>query len=175
MSAERTHGRTLTMFGNTRAKSRLLIAGCINGTVCAGTDVVHAAMIECPPVDAELWYFPSLDPNGADLDTAREHPGARAFRQAAADLRPRITIVFRTGGPRPLVRGGERARRYARSTKLPYFREKPRGLALPGVDHVVIELPFGRASMRMAARLANGSTGSPGPASPRAPTRPAGG
>jgi hypothetical protein len=147
------------MFGNTRAKRRLLVAGCVNGTVCAGTDVVQSAVLGCPPTDAELWYFRSLDPRGADLDATPDHPGAKAYRQAAADLRPTVAVVFRTG-PRPLVRGGNAARRYARVARLAYTRDGSTGLAawaagaLPRTDHVTVELPPGRASMRTAARLA---------------------
>ena len=97
MSAEHTHGRTLTMYGTAKARSRVLVAGCVNGTTCAGTDVVNADLMGCPPPDAELWHFATLDPNGADLDATPAHPGAHAFRQAVADLRPKIAIVFRTG------------------------------------------------------------------------------
>ena len=155
MTAEHTHGRTLTMFGTARAASRLLVAGCANGTRCAGTDVVRAALIGCPPPDADLWYFASLDPGGADLDVVREHPGALAFHQAAADLRPTIAVIFRTGA-RSLVRGGAAARRYARLARLPYARETAETLAgtLPATAGVTVELPPGRASKRTAARLA---------------------
>jgi hypothetical protein len=155
MSAEHTHGRTLTMRGNHRATRRLLIAGCIDGTTCAGTDVVYAAMIGCPPPDAEMWFFPTLDPGGTDLAAHPEHPGAQAFRQAAVDLRPKIAIVFRNAA-QPRVRGRDAARRFARTAALPYTREAPRGLtALPESEQVIVELPPGRPSKRTAARLAH--------------------
>ena len=160
---ERSHGRPLTMYGNSDATTRLLVAGCVNGARCAGTDVVNAALMGCPPPDAELWYFPTLHPNQADLDADPAHPGAQAFRQAAADLRPTVAIVFRTGPRARVSAAGASAaqgRRYARLAALPFTREAGQGLApwtataLPGTAAITVELPSGRLSARRAVRLA---------------------
>src|SRR4051812_24624937 len=67
MAAEHPHGRTLTMFGDNAAQARLLVAGCANATRCAGSGVINAATIGCPPDDAELWFFATLAPHGTDL------------------------------------------------------------------------------------------------------------
>ena len=160
MAAEETNGRSLTMFGNARASRRVLVVGCANGMRCGGTDVVRAAMVGCPPPDAELWYLATLDPQGADLDLMPDHPGAQAFRQAVADLRPTVVVVFRTGD-HALVRGGPQARRYARLAGLRYAGAGRAGLAtwatgvVPHTDAVTVELPGGRASERAAVRLAH--------------------
>jgi hypothetical protein len=163
MSAEHTHGRTLTMSGTAEAKARVLVAGCVNGTTCAGTDVVNADLIGCPPPDAELWHFATLAPNGADLDATPDHPGARAFRQATADLRPTVAIVFRTGtGARVRAAGPSAAqgRRFARIARLPFTPTQSENLAAwaatarPGTAGITVELPPGRASRLQAVRLA---------------------
>ena len=125
------------MYGNASTRPRLLVAGCVNGRRCAGTGVVNAAMIGCPPDDAELWYLPTLAPNGADLDATADHLGAAAWRQAVADLRPDTTIAFRTG-PRAVVHaagtGVAAGRRYARLAGLP-FRRDPAAERARGLDH----------------------------------------
>ena len=132
VGTESTHGRTLTMYGTAKARQRLLVAGCVNGTRCAGTDVVNAALLGCPPTDAELWFFDTLEPRGADLDAVPAHAGARAFRQAVADLRPTVAIEFRTG-PRALVHAAgasaTKGRRYARIAGLPFTPTNGEGLA----------------------------------------------
>jgi hypothetical protein len=159
-----THGRELVMYGTTSKRPRLLVAGCVNGRRCAGTGVVSAAMIGCPPPDAELWYFPTLFPDGADLDAAPAHPGAAAWRQAVADLRPGTAIVFRTG-PRALVRASgaavATARRYARLARLPFHHDPRAGgiagwtaTAREGTAAFTVELPGVQVSARMASRLA---------------------
>jgi len=129
--SERTHGRELFMFGNTTSRPRLLVAGCVNGRRCAGTDVVRTAMVGCPPPDAEVWLLPTLRPSGADLDAVPTHPGVAVWRQAVADLRPRFAIVFRTG-PAARVRATgpdvTAARRFARIARLPFDGAAPRGL-----------------------------------------------
>jgi hypothetical protein len=163
MFAEPVHGRTLTMYGTARADTRILVAGCVNGTTCAGTDVVNTDLVGCPPPDAELWHFATLDPNGADLDATPGHPGARAFRQAVADLRPTITIVFRTG-IRPSVHAAgpstPQGRRFARIARLVFSATQSEGLAawaataLQSTRAISVELPPGRASKRQATRIA---------------------
>jgi hypothetical protein len=160
---ERSHGRTITMYGDADATTRLLVAGCVNGTHCAGTDVVNAAAVGCPPPDAELWFLATLQPNGADLDAGPDHPGAQAFRQAAADLRPTTAIAFRTG-PRARVSAtgssAAQGRRYAHIAGLPFTSRAGQGLAawaataLPGTTAITVELPPGRVSARRAVRLA---------------------
>jgi hypothetical protein len=163
LMTEVTHGRALVMYGNTSERPRFLVAGCVNGRRCAGTGVVNAAMIGCPPPDAELWYFQTLTPNGVDLDTTPTHPGAAAWRQAVADLRPTTAIVFRTG-PEALVRASgaavSTARRYARLSGLPFRRDPSTGglagwtaTARQGTAAFTVELP-GRVSARKASWLA---------------------
>ncbi len=162
ISAERTHGRTLTMYGTAKAKNRVLVAGCVNGTSCAGTDVVNADLMGCPPPDAELWHFATLNPDGADLDATPGHPGAQAFRQATADLRPTIAIVFRTGEHARVYAAGPstpQGRRFARIARLPFTAAQSEGLAAwtataLSATAITVELPPGRASKREATRLA---------------------
>jgi hypothetical protein len=163
MLDEHLLGRSLTMWGNPAARSRVLVAGCASGMRCAGTDAVVSAMFGCPPEDAEIWYFPTLRPGGADLDAEPARAGAAAWRQAAADLRPRLAIVLRTG-PRAVVRAAgpsERAgRRYARLAGLPFVAGAGEGLAawtataLPGSRALTVALPPGRLTPRRASRLA---------------------
>ena len=158
----RTHRRAVEMHGVTDARSRVLVTGCANGRRCAGSDVVRTATVGCPPPDAEVWYFRTLDPAGADLDTNPAHPGAAAWRQAVADLRPRFAIVFRTG-PAPRVRATgpnlAAARRFARIAGLP-FGGAPGGLAAwttsvrPRTTSITVELPGERVSARRAVQLA---------------------
>jgi hypothetical protein len=161
---ETTHGRPLVMYGNTSSRSRLLIAGCVNDSRCAGTDVVNTALLGCPPTDTELWYFPTLVPNGDDLDATPAHPGAAAWRQAVADLRPTTTIVFRRG-PIAVVRGSGAAvpvaRRYARIAGLPFRPDGGAsglagwtGTVRPRTAAFTVELPGERVSARKAVRLA---------------------
>jgi hypothetical protein len=163
MTAEHTHGRTLTMYGTAKAKNRILVAGCVNGTSCAGTDVVNADLMGCPPPDAELWHFATLKPDGADLDAAPDHPGAKAFRQATADLRPTTAIVFRTGTrPRVYAAGASapQGRRFARIARLPFEATQSQGLAawaataLQTTTAITVELPPGRASKLQATQIA---------------------
>jgi hypothetical protein len=163
MFSEPIHGRTLTMYGTAKAKNRILVAGCVNGTTCAGTDVVNADLMGCPPPDAELWHFATLEPNGADLDATPGHPGAQAFRQATADLRPTTTIVFRTGAhPRVYAAGPSttKGRRFARIARLPFSATQSEGLAAwaatarPHTTAITVELPPGRASKRQATQIA---------------------
>jgi hypothetical protein len=163
MTAELTGGRTLTMYGTAKAKSRILVAGCVNGTTCAGTDVVNADLLGCPPPDAELWHFATLMPDGADLDATPDHPGARAFRQATADLRPTIAITFRTGTKARVYAAGPsapRGRRFARIARLPFSAARREGLAawaataLRDTIAITVELPPGRASKLQATRIA---------------------
>ena len=137
--------------GSGTARSRVLVAGCIAGRRCAGQQVPVA--YECPPTDAELWWMPTLRPEGADLDRAPREPGAAALRQAVADLRPRTTVLYRTG-PAAVVRaagtGQAAARRYARLTGIPFRPADPGGLAgwiqavRPGAAAITVELPAGR-------------------------------
>jgi hypothetical protein len=157
-----THGRPITIYG-AAAGTRVLVAGCVNGTRCAGTDVVHAATVGCPPPDAELWFLPTLQPNEADLDANPAHPGAQAFRQAVADLRPTVAVVFRTGPRARVSAAGPSAaagRLYARIADLPFTARAGQGLAawtataLPGTSAITVELPPGRVSARRAVRLA---------------------
>jgi hypothetical protein len=163
VAIERTHGRTITIYGERDATTRVLVAGCVNGTRCAGTDVVHAATVGCPPPDADLWFLPTLQPNETDLDANPAHPGAQAFRQAVADLRPTVAIVFRTSPRARVSAAGPSAaagRRYARIADLPFTARAGQGLAawtvtaLPGTSAITVELPPGRVSARRAVRLA---------------------
>ena len=130
------------------------------------TDVVRTATVGCPPPDAELWYFPTLDPNGADLDAS---PGARPPRRRRLPpgrRRPAPThrdrVPHRRRRPR-LRRPGPHvaaARRFARIAGLPFdARPQTRGLAAWTATRarrttaITVELPPGRASARRATRL----------------------
>jgi hypothetical protein len=134
------------------ARSRLLVAGCINGGRCP-TQLRELVLVDCPPDDADLWFMPTLRPEGADLDRAPEHPGAAALRQAVADLRPQVTVLYRTG-PRPVVRGwgagAAAGRRYARVAGLPFVAARSPGLAgwiqavRPRSAAITVELPAAR-------------------------------
>jgi hypothetical protein len=124
---------------------------------------VNADLMGCPPPDAELWHFASLDPDGADLDATPDHPGAQAFRQATADLRPTIVITFRTGTHTRVYASGSSTplgRRFARIARLPFRATQSEGLAawaataLPRTAAISVELPPGRASTRQATQIA---------------------
>ncbi len=148
--AASTHGRYLEMHGAAGARVRVLVAGCANGRRCAGTRVVHAANVGCPPPDADVWYFPTLTPRGTDLDAAPRHPGAAAWRQAVADLAPRYALVFRTGPAAHVRVSGPdiaAARHFARRAKLPLDSAPAQGLTAwtargrPRAPALVGELP----------------------------------
>lgn len=156
-------GRSLTMWGNASARARVLVTGCANGTRCGGTDAVVSAMFGCPPDDAEIWYLPTLVPGGADLDREPARAGAAAWRQAAADLRPRLAIVFRTGSHAAVRASGLSAsagRRYATLARLSFAPGGGGGLAawiedaLPGARAITVTLQPGRPTARRASRLA---------------------
>jgi hypothetical protein len=137
--------------GSGTARSRVLVVGCINGRRCAGRQI--GVGYECPPDDAEFWWIPTLRPEGADLDRVARHPGAAMLRQAVADLRPRVTILYRTG-LRAVVRasgsGEAEGRRYARVAGLPFSAAPAPGLAAwiqrvrPGSAAITVELPAAR-------------------------------
>ena len=181
MCAEPTHGRTLTMYGTAKARTRVLVAGCVNGTTCAGTDVVNADLMGCPPPDAELWHFATLDPRGADLDATPAHPGAQAFRQAVADLRPTIAIAFRTGARRARLRRRPQhatGRRFARIARLPFSATQSQGLAAWAATALPRTPPRSPSNCRPAAPPSarrpgsrTRSTASPAPASRTARAR----
>jgi hypothetical protein len=163
-SGRRILGRAVTLWGASGVGRRVLVAGCVDGVRCAGTDVVRAVAIGCPPDDADLWLMPTLRPRGEDLDADQSARGAAAWRQAVADLRPDVAITFRTGSaPAVFADGrGERAgRRLARVAGLPFVERAPRGLAtwasaaVEGAAGISVALPPGRATPRDAARLAH--------------------
>ena len=106
-------------------------------------------MIGCPPTDAELWYFPTLDPGGADLDAhARSIPARRPSVRLPPTCARQIAIVFRNAA-QARVRGPRTPpRRYARIARSRTRAKPPRGLALPGAEQVIVELPPGRPSKR---------------------------
>ena len=147
--------------GSGTARSRVLVVGCLNGLRCAGERV--PVRYECPPDDAEFWWIRSLRPEGADLDRSPQHPGAAVLRQAVADLRPQLTVLYRTG-PRAVVRawgaGDAAGRRYARTTGLPFSAAPGAGLAgwiqtvRRGSRAIVVELPPGRIGWLDAQRHA---------------------
>ena len=177
MNAEHTHGRTLTMFGNSRAtqpaaRRRLHRRDDVRGhrRRLRGDD-------RLPADRCGALVLPDAGPGRRRSRRAPDHPGAQAFRQAAADLRPTIAIVFRNAARCARPRRGTRP---AATRGSPGSRTRvnaPRGLALPATSR------HGRSSnCRRAGRPSAPPPGSrtrstawPAPASPRAPTRTAAG
>ena len=153
----------VNFFGSGRARSKLLVAGCTNGRRCVGEQIVRALAYDCPPTDAEFWLMPTLRPEGADLDARAGEPGAAALRQSVADLRPTLTVTYRTG-PRAAVRaagaGLAPARRYARLAGIPLGAPLRDGLAawtqraLGHAAAITIELPPARLALLEARRHA---------------------
>jgi hypothetical protein len=108
---------------------------------------------------------PGRSPRGSSrqCDPDPAHPGAAAWRQAVADLRPRTTIVFATG-PRAVVRAAgpsaHKGRRYARLAGIPFENTARERLApwaataLETTAAITVELPGERVSARRAPRPA---------------------
>ena len=158
-------GRRIDLWGAANGGPTLLVAGCVNGTRCSGEDVVRAASIGCPPDDADIWFFESLEPGGADLDLAQDTRGAAAWRRATAALRPDYAITFRTGRPGgAMVRAwgpsAAAGRRFARLATLPYREEADQGLAdwaataRPGTSGITVTLPPRRLRPREVSVIA---------------------
>jgi protein MpaA len=88
------HGRRLmvTAFGSERAWGRVLVVGCIHGTECAGIAVARRIVDGCPPVDADVWIAPDLNPDGHRLGTRLNGRGV--------DLNRNFPSGWRRGGSR---------------------------------------------------------------------------
>lgn len=147
--ATTVRGWPLTVFGTAGAGRTVLVTGCPEAVGCGGREVVRALQEECPPPDADLWLLATRPP--------------RAFRQAVADARPDVTVLFRTG-PRAGVRaagaGAAVGRHYARLTRLPFEAHPGDELAgwsqsvLAGSRAVTVVLPsapLGRLEARRHA------------------------
>ena len=61
--------------GAADAKRKLLVVGSIHGDEPAGTLVARRLLEHAPPVNADLWVVPDLNPDGAAADTRQNAHG----------------------------------------------------------------------------------------------------
>jgi Penicillin-insensitive murein endopeptidase/Zinc carboxypeptidase len=168
-------GRPIQAFqvGNPAAR-KILVVGSVHGNEPAGLSVTRRLLRVSPPLHAELWIVPDLNPDGraagtranaAGTDLNRDfgrfsQPETRLARALIRRLRPWLSIWFHQ--PQGLVRAyGPSvpvARRYASLA-----RQRYRTLVWPpgtaarwqnsiGQRSFVVELPAGRLRPRAAAR-----------------------
>jgi murein endopeptidase len=170
-----TEGRPIYAYrlGNPAAR-KLLVVGTVHGNEPAGLTVTRRLLRAAPPLRAELWVVPNLNPDGLALGTRANAAGVdlnrdfgrfsqretRIARALICRLRPGLSVWFHQ--PQGLVRAyGPSAgvgRRYAALA-----RERYRTLAWPpgtaarwqnglGQRSFVVELGPGRLRPRAAAR-----------------------
>ena len=161
--------------GNPAAR-KLLVVGTVHGNEPAGMAVTRRLLRVSPPLRAELWIVPDLNPDGraartranaAGVDLNRDfgrfsQPETRIARALIRRLRPWLSVWFHQ--PQGLVRayGPSVAvgRRYAQLARAPYGTLVwPPGTAARwqnsiGQRSFVVELPAGRLRARAATRHA---------------------
>jgi Penicillin-insensitive murein endopeptidase/Zinc carboxypeptidase len=160
-------------FGNPAAR-KLLVVGSIHGNEPAGLEVTRRLLHVAPPVHAELWVVPTLNPDGlarrtranaAGVDLNRDfgafsQPETRLARALIRRVRPFLSVWFHQ--PQGLVRAYGRSiaagRAYARLARAPYRTIVwPPGTAARWQNRIgersfVVELGAGRLRPRAAAR-----------------------
>jgi protein MpaA len=97
------HGRRIdvTAFGDTSARRRVLVVGCIHGTECAGIAVLRR-LGGCPPSGADVWMLDQLNPDGSRQGVRVNGRGVDLNRNFAAGWRPNgIPWDPQYSGPRP--------------------------------------------------------------------------
>jgi hypothetical protein len=159
--------------GNPAAR-KLLVVGSVHGDEPAGTAVARRLLRASPPLRAELWVVPDLNPdgraagtraNGAGADLNRDfgrftQPETRIARALIRAIHPWLSVWYHQ--PQGLVRAYGRSasvgRAYARLARARYRRIvwPPRTAARwqngNGERSFVVELGPGRLTGRAAAR-----------------------
>jgi hypothetical protein len=159
--------------GNPAAR-KLLVVGSVHGDEPAGLEVTRRLLRVAPPVHAELWIVPTLNPDGlarrtranaAGVDLNRDfgafsQPETRLARALIRRVRPFLSVWFHQ--PQGLVRAYGRSiaagRAYARLARAPYRTIVwPPGTAARWQNRIgersfVVELGSGRLRPRAAAR-----------------------
>jgi murein endopeptidase len=159
--------------GNPAAR-KLLVVGTVHGDEPAGLAVTRRLLVMSPPLHAELWIVPDLNPDGRAAGTRANAAGidlnrdfgrfsqreTRIARALIRRLRPWLSVWFHQ--PQGLVRGyGPSiavARRYAALAREPYRTLRwPPGTAARWQNSIgrrsfVVELGPGRLRPRAAAR-----------------------
>lgn len=78
-------GRAIHVVENgKRGQPRILVVGCIHGNECAGMAVIRALRRRTPPVHADLWLVPTLNPDGRAAGTRQNAHGVDLNRNFAA-------------------------------------------------------------------------------------------
>lgn len=92
---ERTFGRSaegrrlvVTAYGAVRIRHKVLVVGCTHGTECAGMAVTRRIVADCPPIDADVWIVPDLNPDGHRLGVRVNARGVDLNRNFAAGWEP---------------------------------------------------------------------------------------
>lgn len=100
----------VTAFGTSRASPKVLVAGCIHGTECAGIVVTERIVEGCPPTHADVWLAPNLNPDGRRLHTRLNGRGVDLNRNFPAGWRPLgVRWDPQYSGPGPLSEPETRA------------------------------------------------------------------
>jgi len=70
-------GRTIRAIdlGDPHLRRTLLVVGCVHGNECAGTAIVRALEAAPPPVGADVWLIPDLNPDGHAARTRQNAHG----------------------------------------------------------------------------------------------------
>jgi murein endopeptidase len=175
MLGRSTEGRPIYAYrlGNPAAR-KLLVVGTVHGDEPAGLAVTRRLLRVSPPLRAELWIVPTLNPDGLAARTRANARGVdlnrdfgrfsqretRIARALIRTIRPHLSVWFhqpqglvRAYGPSVAV-----ARRYAALARAPYRTlEWPPGTAARwqnglGQRSFVVELAQGQLRPRAAAR-----------------------
>ena len=78
-------GRAIKVVQNgTSGEPRIIVVGCIHGNECAGMAVIRALRRRPPPVHADLWLVPTLNPDGRAAGTRQNAHGVDLNRNFAA-------------------------------------------------------------------------------------------
>jgi protein MpaA len=92
---------SVTAFGDSGSRRRVLVVGCIHGTECAGIDVLRR-LGGCPPANVDVWLLDNLNPDGLAESTRLNGRGVdlnRNFDSGWTAIGRRWDLQY--SGPRP--------------------------------------------------------------------------